>query len=170
MKIPSALPVDHLGVAGDDPHAGPLGGRRHPSDDAREFGDRQPLFQDEGGGEGKRPGPAHRQIVDRAVDRQLADRAPGEDERLDDVGVGREGEPAAVGEQAGDVEDGRVAELLKDGIAEGGQKNVLEEILRQRPAPAVAHHDLRPVPQRCRAGKAGDVGRRRLCHQVRPAL
>ena len=45
---------------------------------------------------------------------------------------------------------------------------VLDEFGRQLPAPAVAHDDIRLVPQRCRAGPAVDRGA--LAHDVTPSM
>ena len=70
-----------------------------------QVGDREALLDDEPGREHERPRAGDRQIVDRPVDGQLADVAAGEEERLDDVRVGREGEPRAV-----QLEQRRVAE------------------------------------------------------------
>ena len=72
-------PVDHLRVAGGDRHPG--GGRRvaHRGDDPREGLHREPLLEDQPAGEGERPGAAHREIVDRAVDGERADVAAGEE-------------------------------------------------------------------------------------------
>ena len=47
--------------------------------------------------------PGHRQVVDRAVDGQLADVAAGEEQRTDDEGVGGEGQPSAGHVQHGAV-------------------------------------------------------------------
>lgn len=162
-------PLDHLRVAGHDCHAGLLGRGRHPRDDSHELGDRQALFEDEGGREIERHRPAHRQIVDRAVDGELADRAAGKLERPHDEGIGRESEPAAGG-VAGQIEDGRVAEPLEHRVAEGRQEEMLDQVAESAPAAAMTDHDLRPIPQRGRAGEAGELSLGGVGHQVRPAL
>jgi hypothetical protein len=97
----AAAPLDDLRIAGDDSHARPPRRRPHQGHDFHQVGDRKALFENEGGREEQGHRAAHRQVVDRAVDSQLADRAAGKDERLHDVGIGREGEPAAAGETAG---------------------------------------------------------------------
>ena len=58
--------------------------------------------------EPQRLGAGDGEVVDGAVDRQVADVAAREEERLDDVRVGREGEPRPVA-----VDDRRVAERLQ---------------------------------------------------------
>ena len=54
------------------------------------------LLEDEGGAEEQRPGAAHRKVVDRAVDGERPDVAAAEEERLDDEGIGGEGEAGAA--------------------------------------------------------------------------
>ena len=54
---------------------------------------RQALFENEARAQGQRPRPGHGQVVDRAVDGQLADVAAGKEQRADDERVGRHGEP-----------------------------------------------------------------------------
>ena len=92
--------IDYLGVAGNDRHAHFAGGRRHRLDHAAERFHRQSFFEDEARGEIERLGAGHRQVVDRAIDGQLADVAAGEQERPDHEGIGRQGQSAA-----GDIHD-----------------------------------------------------------------
>ena len=65
-------------------------------DHAAQVGERQALLEDEGERQRERPRAADREVVDRAVDRELADVAAGEEDRRDDVGVGGEGDARAV--------------------------------------------------------------------------
>ena len=88
--------LDDLGVAGDDLHAGRPRPRRHRRDDPPQVGDREALLEDEAGRQVQRPRAGHRQVVDRAVDGEVADVAAGEEQRRDDVGVGGERQPRAV--------------------------------------------------------------------------
>ena len=88
--------VDHLGVPGDDADPGGPGGVAHvlgdPADD-RQLG---ALLEHEPAGQVRRHGPAHRQVVDRAVHGQMPDRPAGEEQRPDHEGVGGEREPYAA--------------------------------------------------------------------------
>ena len=77
----------NLGVAGDDAHPCGIGSGAHTRHDATESRDLQPLFQDERCGQRQRPGSGYRQIVDRAVDGQIADVAARELDGIDHVGV-----------------------------------------------------------------------------------
>src|SRR2546422_31756 len=77
-----------LGVTGDDRHAGPPGGGGHGGGDALQVGDGEALLEDEATRQVERAGPRHGQVVDRAVDGQVADVAAGEEDRRHDVGVG----------------------------------------------------------------------------------
>ena len=85
--------LDDLGVAGDDLHPGDGGRARHRVGDPPQVGDREALLEDEPGREVQRPRPAHREVVDGAVDREVADVAAGEEQRRDDVRVGGERQP-----------------------------------------------------------------------------
>ncbi len=57
-----------------------------------QIGEGQSLLQDQADADRQGPGAAHRQIVDGAVDRQIADIAAGKEDRVDHVGVGGEGQ------------------------------------------------------------------------------
>ncbi len=88
---PVALaPVDHLGVAGHQHHAGRRGRGLHRLHDALQHLHRQALFDDEAGAEELRTRAAHREVVDGAVHGQRADVAAGKEQRPHDVGVGGE--------------------------------------------------------------------------------
>ena len=106
--------LDDLGVAAHDLDPGPLRG----------FGDRpqlglqglggDSLLDHEGEEQGERLRRRDREVVHRAIDRQLADRAAGETQRAHHEAVGSEGEAGAVHLQVG-------------GIGEGGQERTAEE-------------------------------------------
>jgi hypothetical protein len=83
--------VHNLGVARDQLDAGRGTRRPHGGDDAAQVVQRQAIFQDEGRRQVQRPGAADRQIVDGAVDGQLADVAAGEEQRPDHERIRREG-------------------------------------------------------------------------------
>jgi len=84
--------LDDFGVAGDDRNAGGRSGVAHGGHDALERLGGETFFEDEAGAEPERTGAAHGEVVDSAVDGELADVAAGEEERGDDVGVGGESE------------------------------------------------------------------------------
>ena len=90
--------LHHLGVTGGDLHPGFFAGLRHGGDDIAERFHRQALFQDEAGRKEQRLGPAHRQVIDRAIDGQFADVPAREEQRADHEGIGGEGEVIAVDE------------------------------------------------------------------------
>ena len=126
--------LDHLGVAGDDRHAG--GARRvgHRMDDAREIGEGQALFEDEAGGEPERPRAAHGDVVDGAVHGELADVASREEQRRDHVGVGAEDDLARRRREA------RAVVLLREvGVVEGPGEEHLDELGGGAPARPVDH-------------------------------
>ena len=87
--------ADDLGVAGDDLDA--RGPRRlgHVGHDRAQLVDREALFDDERGRQPRRLGALHREVVHRAVDGEMADRAAREAQRLHDERVGAEREPLA---------------------------------------------------------------------------
>ena len=79
---------DDLGVAGDDADAGVGGGLAHRLRDGTEHLELEALLEDEAGRQRQRLRPAHRQVVDGAVDGQITDVAAREEQRVDHVGVG----------------------------------------------------------------------------------
>jgi hypothetical protein len=129
--------VHDLGVAGHQSHPGgprrPSHGLGHP----REVRETGALGEDEAGREHERTGAGHREIVDRAVDGQVADGPAGEEQRLHDVRVGGERQPDALHR-----DDRGVAETGVGGRrAERGQEQVRDQFGRQRAAAAVTHDD-----------------------------
>jgi hypothetical protein len=81
-----------------------------------------------------------------AVHGESPDVSSREEDRADDVGVGRERDfrPA-------DIEDGPVVERLEIPVLESGKKHLFDERTGERPAAAVAHHDPRVIGDRDRA-------------------
>ena len=120
VEVIAFAALDHLGVAGDDRHPCAPGGCRHGLDLAAQHGSLQPLFDDQGGGEGERGGAGDGQIVDRTVDRQFADGAAGKDERVHHEGIGSEGQATvAAGHER------RVGERRQGRVVEGRQQRAL---------------------------------------------
>ena len=122
-------------------------GRGHRRDDPPQVGDREALLDHEPGRQPQRPRAAHREVVHGAVDRQLADVAAGELERVHDVAVGREREPPDP------ADDGRVAELGERVVAELREEERLDEVAGRLAAGAVRERD-QLVPERRRRLRA----------------
>ena len=68
----------------------------HRRDDRSEDFEFQTLFEDEAGGQPDGLGPAAGKVVDGSVDGEVADVAAREEQRVDDVGVGGQGDAPAV--------------------------------------------------------------------------
>jgi len=90
------------------------------------------LLEDKSAGDVERLGAPHGEVVDGAVDGQLADVAPGEEQRRHHVGVGGHGQRGAV-----DVED----RLVAHGVAEGGLEEGLNQGVGGLAPGAVGHVD-----------------------------
>ncbi len=84
--------VDHLGVAGDELHAGFVGRGAHRLHDSPKIFHRKSLLEDEADGEIERLGAAHGKVVDRAVHCHSTDIAARKEDWADDVGIRAEGE------------------------------------------------------------------------------
>jgi len=126
-------PGDHLGVAGDDGHSGGFGRLLHAGENGPEVREGKTLLQNQADADRQGTGAAHGQVVDRSVNRQIADVAAGEEDRVDHVGVGGEGEPAAaVGQDRGVV----LVPLGHSG--EGGDDDLVEKLVAEPAAAAVA--------------------------------
>ena len=132
----AAALLDHLGVARYDLDARRFGGLTHRSGDARQHVDGQSLFDDERGGKEERFGAAHGEIVDRAVNRERADVAAAEEERLDDEAVRRKGETLGA-----HLQHRLVVQPSQDGTAEHGKKDLAQEIRTEFAARSVAEQD-----------------------------
>ena len=85
--------IDDLGVPGDDPHARLAAGRAIDSTTRRSVSIGRPSSRMKPA-LARAAGAAHRQVVHRAVNRQLADVAAGKEQRPHHEGVGGEGQPA----------------------------------------------------------------------------
>ena len=121
--------------------------------------DRHPFLDDRGAGEIERNGAADREIVDRAADRELADVAAGKDQRIDDEGIGGEGEPVAVPREIGEIEPRLIVERREQRIVERPDEHVVDQILHRLAAAAMGerhgrHMDLAERPG---ANGRGDV-------------
>ena len=142
---------DNLGVAGDNRDPGGGGGSAHGVGDGTEHLHLQALFEDESGRQPQRLCPAARQVVDGAVDGEVADVAAREEQGVDHVGVGGQSDPRRP-----DVQHGGVSRDAAGGT-EGRQEEVLDEFLGQDAAAAVAHYDPRGFAQRQRTDPVGRV-------------
>ena len=97
---------------------------------------------------------AHRDIVDRAVDRERADVTAGKEKWRDDIAVGRHHHPTA-----GDVEGGLVVTAAKPFVVEGLVEYLADELRHRTPprpmgeidAPVL---DIETVPVGLRAHEA----------------
>ena len=150
---PVRAPAAHdLRVAGDDRRAGTGRGRGRRRGDRPQLLERQPLLDDVGQAQRHRPGAHHREVVDRAVDGELADVAAREPDGRDDERVG--GEREALG---ADLDDrGVVEHAARGGGRERGRKDVAHEPGGELAAGPVAQDH--PGVLRDRRG-AGDVRR-----------
>jgi hypothetical protein len=77
--------LHHLGVAGDDPHAGVAGGTCDGVNLGAQLVGGQALLEDEREAQRHRARPGHGEVVDGPVDRELADRPAREAQRLDHI-------------------------------------------------------------------------------------
>ncbi len=125
---------NHLGVAGHDRHTGRCRGLGHRDDDAFEVGEREALLEDESRGEKKRSGAAHRDVVQRSVDRERSDIAAGKEQRRDHMAIGRHHQPARH-----DVETRRIVGLVEDRIAQVTVEYIPDQLGRGAPAAAMGH-------------------------------
>ncbi len=128
--------LDDLGVAGDDLDPGRAGGVGDRPHLAGEHVGGQPLLEDQREREGQRPGAGHGEVVDGAVDGQFTDRATGEAQRLDDVGVGAERELLVT-----EADHSGVAHLGQRVAAQRGGEQALDQRLGRLAARAVGHRD-----------------------------
>ena len=91
---------------------------------------------------------AHRQIVHRAVHRQFADVAAGEEQRRHHERIRGEGDARGA-----DLHHRLVVQLAQSGIVEGRQEEIAHQLRGQPAAAAVAHHDGLMLRNRHRAGE-----------------
>ena len=129
--------LDDLGVARDDLDARG-GGRRGDRLDLRaQHVGVEPLLEHHGEADGLGAGARDSEVVDRAVDGQLADRTAGEADRLDDEAVGRQRDLHAA-----DRHGAGVGQRGERGRAEGGDEQALDQRLRGLAARSVGHRDV----------------------------
>ena len=88
--------LHHLGVAADDRHSGAARCVGHGAHLVLEDRRRQPRFEHKGHDQAFGSGARDRKVVDRAVDRELADRSAVEAQRTDHEAVGSERDAGAV--------------------------------------------------------------------------
>ena len=148
--------LDDLRVARCDHHAGASCGRSHRGGDPPQVRDGEALFDDEAGREGEWPRSRHGEVVDGAVDGELADVSTGEEERLDDVGIGGEREPPAV-----EVDHRGVAEQIEERIAELLEEEAFDEVACRLSARTVGEVDELVAKLRPPARHAGTCSRSR---------
>ena len=150
--------VDDLGVAGDDLDPGIARRARHRLRDPAQQIDRHPLLDDDGAGQIERHSTADGEVVDRAADRELADVAAGKEQRVDDIGVGGEGEPVAARGQSGEIEAGLVLQRRQGRVVEGAHKDVVDQILHRLAAAAMGERHLRHIEPAEPAGAGSGDG------------
>ena len=124
--------VNNFRVAGHDLHPATIRRRPHRADDPPERFHGQPLFQNKPRAEVQRPGPAHRQVVDRAENRHRANIAAREDQGLHDIGISRESQPAR-----GHRQHRRIMLRARRWMAEAFQEHLLDKLVHQLAAAPV---------------------------------
>ena len=161
--VGAALSND-FGVAGDDRHAGLFSGPPHGGGDRAQHVELEPFLEDETRGEGHRLRATARQIVDGAVDREMADVAPREEQWLHHIRVRGQRDAAGTDVQQRRV-TGRPARR-----SECRHEQVLDELLGQHSPAAVAQHDPPGLAQRQRTDPVGGVDGDRLFRHARRSL
>ncbi|OPZ65640.1 MAG: hypothetical protein BWY83_02999 [bacterium ADurb.Bin478] len=126
--------IHHFGVAGHDAHARFFSRSRHGLQNTFQFIERQPLFQYKTDAEIERPGAAHAQIIDRAVDREISNVAAREKNGLHHIAVRGKGDTAGVYGQRG-----RVIALLQLFADQVGVKKMADQIVHHTATAAVRH-------------------------------
>jgi hypothetical protein len=133
-----ARPVlDDLGVAADDRNAGAARSLGHGFDFGPQCGRRKAGFEDKGRHQRFGTGAGDRQVVDRAVHGELANRTAGKTQRLDDEAIGRGG----IG-RAAKRKRGSIRELSEDGVRKQRRDEPFDQPSRGFPARTVRHLDL----------------------------
>jgi hypothetical protein len=103
-------------------HAGRARRVAHALGNPLQIGERKALLDDEARREIERPRPGHGDVVDRAVHGERADIAAGEEQRRDDIAVGRHHHASG-----GNVEGRLVIAGGEPFIVEGGVKNLADQ-------------------------------------------
>ncbi len=88
----AASGLDYLGVAGHHLHTTFFGSRAYGGEDAPQILHWEPLLEDQAQHQPQRPCAGHCQVVDRAVYREAADVAAGEEQRPHHEAVGGQGQ------------------------------------------------------------------------------
>ena len=117
-------PGDDLGVAGDDPYPGGIGSLAHGRKDGPEVVPAESLLDDEAGTQEQGTRAHHGQVIDGPVDRQGSDIAAREKDGVDNVGIGGECQPAAVG-----IHQGRVVLTRQGYPRQSGDDEVVQELV-----------------------------------------
>ena len=112
---------------------------RHAADHRRERLHRQTFFKDKSAGEVARNGTTDGDIVRGTADGQLADIAAGEEQRVNHIAVGGEGQPVALGGEGSEVNAGLVFLLGEPGVIKGLHKQPVYQLLHRQTAAAVCH-------------------------------
>ena len=119
-----AGPARHdLGVAGHDEHPGAAGRLRHAFHHLAQQIEIEPFLKDEAAGQISGPRAEHGHVVDRAVHRQGADVAAGEEQRGDGIPV------RTHGDGTGKFQLGGVVQRPENGIVELFEKEFVDEPL-----------------------------------------
>ena len=132
-------------------HAGGLGRARDRLDLGLQLVRGEALLEDQRQAQRERPRARHGEVVDRAVDRQVADRAAREADRLDDERVGGERQLDAV-----DLDRARVAHRARALRAERRHEQALDHALGGLAAGAVGHVDALVAELRALAARRLD--------------
>src|SRR5947209_1133275 len=109
----------------------------HGIDNPPEVVSRESLLKDERGGQVKRLGSAHGEVVDRAVDGERANVAARKKDWSHHKGVGGEGETRSI-----HLNNSLIIELIQNRIGERWKKHFFDELCGELTAAAVAEHDL----------------------------
>ncbi len=125
-------PGDDLGVSRHDGDAGLLCRLGHGAGDPPEILHGKALFQDEPGTHDQGLSPADGKIVDRPVDGKRPDVAAGEEDRVDDIGIGGETQQLIAHPQ-----DGTVLEPLQAGVFQKRQEDLRDQFVAQKPTATV---------------------------------
>jgi hypothetical protein len=122
----------HFGIAGHELHAGPIQRLAYTGQDALQIDNRKSFFQNQSHAEITWLGAAHGHIVDRAVNRQVADIAARKKNRIDHESIGRKSQSDTV-----QLEHGAVVERRQDGVVEQGHQHFSSELVGDLAAAAM---------------------------------
>ena len=128
--------VDDFRVAGDQLHVGFGGGLLHRGNDGAECFHLESFFENESCAQVERARAAHREIVHRAIDGEIADIAAGENQGADNEGIRGEGQARSIYR-----DDRAIMPLLEHGIAEGRHEDFFDELMSEASAAAMREDD-----------------------------